>query len=186
MSDYPYLESKRILIVDDEPDVLDSLEDLLEMCQLTRASNFADARALLENRFYDIVILDIMGVDGYELLEIATAKNVTAVMLTAHAFSPDHLMKSYQGGAASYLPKEEMINIASFLNDIWRPRKKGKIPGRGGMTVWDPFWRSALVRTGKNRIRPSGSDSPSIKPPRRCVNAYRCLQRCCRRRFPSE
>jgi DNA-binding NtrC family response regulator len=128
MSDYPYLESKRILIVDDEPDVLDSLEDLLEMCQLTRASNFADARALLEKRFYDIVILDIMGVDGYELLEIATAKNVTAVMLTAHAFSPDHLMKSYQGGAASYLPKEEMINIASFLNDIWEAKEKGKNP----------------------------------------------------------
>lgn len=128
MSDYPYIESKRILIVDDEPDVLDSLEDLLGMCQLTRASNFADARALLRNSKFNIVILDIMGVGGYELLEIATGKNITAVMLTAHAFSPDNLMKSYQGGAASYLPKEEMINIASFLNDIMEAKQKGKNP----------------------------------------------------------
>ena len=128
MSNYPYIENKRILIVDDEQDVLDSLEDLLGMCQLTRASNFADARALLENRFFNIVILDIMGVGGYELLEIATEKNLTAVMLTAHAFSPDNLIKSYQGGAASYLPKEEMINIASFLNDIVEAKEKGKNP----------------------------------------------------------
>jgi DNA-binding NtrC family response regulator len=128
MSDYPYIESKRILIVDDEQDVLDSLEDLLGMCQLTRASSFADAKALLEKRYFNIVILDIMGVSGYELLEIATAKKVTAVMLTAHAFSPDNLMKSFQGGAASYLPKEEMINIASFLNDIMEAKEKGKNP----------------------------------------------------------
>jgi len=37
-------------------------------------------------------------------------------------------MKSYQGGAASYLPKEEMINIASFLNDILEAKEKGKNP----------------------------------------------------------
>ena len=131
MSKYPHIESKRILIVDDEPDVLDSLEDLLGMCQLTRASSFADARNLLENRFFNIVILDIMGVGGYELLEIATATNVTAVMLTAHAFSPDNLVKSYQMGAASYLPKEEMINIASFLNDIMEAKQKGNNPWTG-------------------------------------------------------
>jgi len=128
MSDYPYIEGKRVLIVDDETDVLDSLEDLLGMCQLTRASSFADARELLENRFFNIVILDIMGVGGYELLEIATAKHVTAVMLTAHAFSPENLMKSYRGGAASYLPKEEMVNIASFLNEIIEASQEGKNP----------------------------------------------------------
>ena len=128
MSDYPYIEGKRVLIVDDEPDVLDSLEDLLGMCQLTRASSFADARALLDHHYFHIVILDIMGVGGYDLLEIATAKKLTAVMLTAHAFSPENLLKSYHGGAASYLPKEEMIDIASFLNGIMEDKQKGKNP----------------------------------------------------------
>lgn len=128
MSEYSYLEGKRILIVDDEPDVLDSLEDLLSMCDVTKASNFKDARECLQSQYFDIAVLDIMGVDGYELLEIATAKKVAAAMLTAHALSPDNMVKSYKEGAASYLPKEEMINIASFLNDIMEAKEKGKNP----------------------------------------------------------
>ena len=128
MSKYPFIESKRILIVDDEVDVLETLEDLLTMCQVTRASNFSDAKKLIENRYFDMVILDIMGVEGYDLLEIANKKKLTAVMLTAHALSPDNLVKSYKEGAASYLPKEELVNIASFLNDIMEAKEKGKNP----------------------------------------------------------
>ena len=128
MPKYPYIESKRILIVDDEPDVLETLEDLLPMCQVTRASSFTEAKKLIENRYFDMVILDIMGVEGYDLLEIANTKNLTAVMLTAHALSPDNLVKSYKEGAASYLPKEELVNIASFLNDIMEAKEKGKNP----------------------------------------------------------
>jgi CheY-like chemotaxis protein len=32
------LEGKRVLIVDDEPDVLDTLDDLLPMCIITKAA----------------------------------------------------------------------------------------------------------------------------------------------------
>ncbi len=64
------LDGKRIIIVDDEPDVLGSLEDLLDMCRVTRASSFEPARELLENQYFDMAILDIMGVNGYELLDI--------------------------------------------------------------------------------------------------------------------
>ena len=128
MSEYAYLEGKRILIVDDEPDVLDTLEDLLPMCDVTRASNFEAAKEYLQTKYFDIAILDIMGVEGYELLETATAKKITAAMLTAHALSPDNLIKSYKEGAASYLPKEEMVNIASFLNEILEAKEKGKNP----------------------------------------------------------
>ena len=50
MSEYDYLGGKRILIVDDEPDVLDSLEELLSMCEVTKASNFIDAENYLRNK----------------------------------------------------------------------------------------------------------------------------------------
>jgi DNA-binding response OmpR family regulator len=58
------LEGKRILIVDDEPDVLATLEDLLPMCVVTRASTFEHAKDLLEDHYFDMAILDIMGVAG--------------------------------------------------------------------------------------------------------------------------
>jgi DNA-binding NtrC family response regulator len=125
MSEYEYLEGKRTLIVDDEPDVLDSLEELLSMCEVTTASNFQDAKESLQTRDFDITVLDIMGVEGYDLLEIANKKGVPAVMLTAHALTPENMVKSYKEGAASYLPKEEMVNIASFLNEILEAKEKG-------------------------------------------------------------
>jgi len=125
MSEYEYLEGKRTLIVDDEPDVLDSLEDLLSMCEVTTASNFQDAKESLQTQDFDITVLDIMGVEGYDLLEIANKKGVPAVMLTAHALTPENMVKSYKEGAASYLPKEEMVNIASFLNEILEAKEKG-------------------------------------------------------------
>ncbi|MBW1924610.1 MAG: response regulator, partial [Deltaproteobacteria bacterium] len=79
------LEGKKILVVDDEADVLQVLEELLPMCRLSKAASFEQARDLLESEPFDLAVLDIMGVDGYKLLEIANSKGVPAVMLTAHA-----------------------------------------------------------------------------------------------------
>jgi len=128
MSEYELLKNKRILLVDDELDVLDTLEDLLPMCETVKASSFEEAKDYLETQYFDMTILDIMGVEGYKLLEIATQRKVTAVMLTAHALSPENVVRSYKEGAASYLPKEEMVNIASFLNDVLDAKEKGKNP----------------------------------------------------------
>jgi DNA-binding NtrC family response regulator len=119
------LEGKRILVVDDEPDVLDTLEDLLSMCEVVKASSFEKAKSLLESGPFDFAILDIMGVNGYDLLDIATEKKITAVMLTAHALSPEDTVKSFRGGAASYVPKDKIQDIPDILVDILEARKKG-------------------------------------------------------------
>ena len=124
------LDDKRILVVDDEPDVLESLEELLAKCEVVKASNFEDARSLIEQEPFDLVILDIMGVSGYDLLNLATGKDMTAVMLTAHALTPENIVKSYQEGAAYFLPKEEMVNITSFLEEILEAKQKGR-------STWD-------------------------------------------------
>ena len=126
MNDNDLLNYKRVLIVDDEPDVLDVLEEQLPMCDVVKATNFEDAKELLETQYFDMAILDIMGVDGYKLLEIANKRNVIAVMLTAHALSPDNVVKSYKEGAASYVPKDEMGNITTYLNDILEAKEEGK------------------------------------------------------------
>ena len=121
-----WLKYKRILIVDDEPDVLETLEELLTMCDVVKASSFEEAKELLEAQYFDIAILDIMGVDGYELLKIANRKYVIAVMLTARALSPEDTVKSFKEGAAYYVPKEKMSDITTYLNDILEAKEQGK------------------------------------------------------------
>jgi DNA-binding response OmpR family regulator len=120
------LDGKKVLIVDDEPDVLETLEQLLPMCKVQKASTFEGAKELLEKEEFDVAVLDIMGVDGYKLLEVSRKKDVIAVMLTAHALSPDNVVKSFKGGAASYLPKDEMVHIAEFLEEVLEAKERGK------------------------------------------------------------
>ncbi len=128
MGEKSVLKGKKVLIVDDERDVLEVLEESLKMCRVAVASNFEKAKALLDQQHFDLAILDIMGVDGYQLLEMAVRKDIPAVMLTAHAFTPDNLVRSIKEGAASYLPKEEMPRIAEFLIDVLEARKKRMNP----------------------------------------------------------
>jgi len=68
------LDGKRVLIVDDEPDVLATLEELLPMCNVVKAASFEEAKELLTTQYFDMAILDIMGVDGYKLLEIGNKR----------------------------------------------------------------------------------------------------------------
>jgi DNA-binding NtrC family response regulator len=126
MADGNLLKGKKILIVDDEPDVLDTLEDLLTDCYTEKALSFEKAKEWMQSKDYDVAILDIMGVAGYDLLKIANEKNITAVMLTAHALSPDNVARSFKEGAAYYIPKEEMTNITTFLEDIFEAQQQGK------------------------------------------------------------
>jgi len=121
-----WLKFQRLLIVDDEPDILETLEELLPMCDVVKASSFEEAKDLLEVQYFDIAVLDIMGVDGYKLLEIANKRKIMAVMLTAHALSPEETAKSYKEGAAYYVPKGKMSEITTYLNDILEAKEQGK------------------------------------------------------------
>ncbi len=132
------LKDKKVLIVDDEPDVLDTLEDLLSMCEVTKARSFDEAKRSLEKQRFDLAVLDIMGVNGYDLLGIAVARKVPAVMLTAHALSPEDTMKSFKCGASFYVPKDKMNDIVNILAGVVEAKAKGK-------NTWIPFmgWAEA-------------------------------------------
>jgi len=120
------LAGKKILIVDDEPDVLETLKELLDMCVIDSAPDFTTAKQFLKNKSYDAAILDIMGVNGYDLLELTEEKGTPALMLTAHALSPDHLVGTIKKGAYSYIPKHEMINIFGYLAEVITAREEGR------------------------------------------------------------
>src|SRR4030042_4090510 len=95
------LAGKQILAVDDEQDILDIIAEELEEqeVELDTASSYEDAIQKMSSLTYDLVILDVMGVRGFELLEFAISKGMAAIMLTAHALSPESLKKSIELGA---------------------------------------------------------------------------------------
>ncbi len=120
------LQDKRLLLVDDEPDILETLEELLDMCEVTTASSFADAVNFLKHNTYDAAILDIMGVKGYSLLKITHKLDIPSIMLTAHALTPDNLKASIERGADAYVPKDKLVDITLFVSDVLTARQQGK------------------------------------------------------------
>jgi DNA-binding response OmpR family regulator len=118
------LNHKKLLIVDDEPDVLAVVEqEILQSCpdsKIDKASNYDNAAEFLKSNEYDLVILDIMGVRGFDLLETAVARKFKVAMLTAHALSPEALKKSHDLGAMAYLPKDKLGELVPLLEEILR------------------------------------------------------------------
>jgi len=118
------LKGKRILIVDDEPDLLESLSERFHMCEVDAAADFESAKELLNTQNYAVAILDIMGVRGYDLLEIAVRRDIPAVMLTAHALSAENFIKSMKSGADAYVPKDKISEVLFFVSDTIRARQE--------------------------------------------------------------
>ncbi len=112
------LSGRHILVVDDEPDILDTIEEELSMCVVQKAGDYDTAMAYIENNRYDIALLDIMGVDGFNILKETVKRGIPTVMLTAHALSKEALNEAGRLGAASFLPKEKMMELEPFLVDV--------------------------------------------------------------------
>ncbi len=147
------LKDKKILIVDDEPDIIETIEELLDMCSLDTAPDFETAKKLLHENSYDMAILDIMGIQGYDLLDIAKQMDIPALMLTAHALTPENLKVSIEKGADAYVPKDELANIADYIADVI----KSNIKGRQGYGAWfsnlKPFFDKAFGKGWRDKDR---------------------------------
>jgi hypothetical protein len=59
MSNVNALDGKWLLIVDDEPDVLETLTDILDMCRIDTAPDFESAEKFLSKNSYDAAVFDI-------------------------------------------------------------------------------------------------------------------------------
>jgi CheY-like chemotaxis protein len=106
------LDGKTILAVDDEPDILTVLKEEINgacpNCTFDTAATYEEAAKKLESNYYDVVVLDIMGVRGFDLLDLAVKHKFPVAMFTAHALSPEALKRSIEMGARAYLPKEKL------------------------------------------------------------------------------
>ena len=148
MTEQDTLAGKKILAVDDEEDILAVIEEQLDTCNLVTAKDYSGARELLENGMYDLAVLDIMGVRGFDLLEIATRRKIPAVILTAHSMTPDSLQKAIDKGAVSFLPKDELARLSELIAEILGEVKEGrthwaKLRSRLGYRfkeLWGEMW----------------------------------------------
>ena len=131
------LTGKRILAVDDEKDILDTIEDILIDADVDCVRDYESASFKLKSGGYDLVILDIMGVDGLKLLEEAVRRQIPAVMLTAHAINPETLMTSIRKGAMAYLPKETLAELDDLLMALLDAHRNG-----------EPSWKLLFERLG--------------------------------------
>ena len=102
---------KKVLIVDDEPNIIMSLEFLMKKSgyKVFVARDGSEAIGAVDSEAPDVVILDIMmpEVDGYEVCEhIKKVKkmNTKVIFLTAKGKESD-FEKGYQAGADFYMTK---------------------------------------------------------------------------------
>lgn len=114
------LENKMILAVEDDPDVLAVLEEEIRAacpnCTFDKAATYKEASERMASFIYDLVILDVGGVRGFDLLRKAAHCNFPVALLTAHPLTPEAL-GCHSNRVHAYLPKERLSEIVPFLEE---------------------------------------------------------------------
>ncbi|MBC2703335.1 response regulator [Desulfobacula sp.] len=121
-----FLKNKHILAVDDEWDVIETIQEILNEAKVDVAQDYETASQKILQTQYDLAILDIMGVNGIQLLEECVKRDIPAVMLTANSLNPESLMQSIKKGAISYLSKEHLSDLDSLINELLGAHNDGK------------------------------------------------------------
>ncbi len=105
--------TKKIMIVDDEPDTVDLVKLVLETegYEILVAYSGSEALEKIKTEKPDMVLLDIMmpGMDGWavrtKLLEDKETKDIPIVMLTARAQPIDKMIGLHVVGVVDYITK---------------------------------------------------------------------------------
>jgi DNA-binding response OmpR family regulator len=117
---------RRVLVADDDPDILDLLTLNLEChgYQVYTAADGEEARQLALELVPDLIVLDVMmpKLDGLEVLTIlkahAQTRDIPVVMLTAKASDSD-VWQGWQAGADYYITKpfdlDELMRFIGYL-----------------------------------------------------------------------
>jgi len=126
----------RILVVDDNRDILDLVQRVLQTYghDVVIARDGLEALQQESTNHPDLVVLDVNlpTLDGWEVCRrIKARREVPIMLLTVRAESAD-IQRSIEAGADDHLPKP--FDISEFLNHINR-LTTGALPNRG---VIDP------------------------------------------------
>ena len=158
-------QDKTILVVDDEPRIVEAVGMNLELegYQVSSASNGYEALQKLTKDLPDLVILDVMmpKVDGFETLrEIREVSTVPVIMLTVRGEEIDKV-KGLDLGADDYItkpfnPKELVLRIRAVLRRVEMPSPVPKTEIRVDDNLSIDFSRCKVIIKGKEvHLRPT-------------------------------
>jgi CheY-like chemotaxis protein len=155
------METKSVLVVDDEKNirltVVQSLKPL--RLEVDTASDGEEALSRLEERRYDLVLLDLKlpGIDGIEVLKRAKRAKTGAkrfVIITAHG-TIDTAIEAMKHGAVDYIQKpfsakmiREIVTQVLDTEDLAGIKSAGEAPIDN-----DAGDYRALVETARNLIK---------------------------------
>ncbi len=123
-------DQRRILVVDDEPDLVHAVRLYLEMegYLVLAASNGYEALEKVREKLPDLVVLDVMmpEMDGFETLEkIREVHNVPVIMLTVRGEEADKV-RGLQLGADDYVTKP--FSQRELLSRIQAVLRRAEMP----------------------------------------------------------
>jgi CheY-like chemotaxis protein len=124
---------KRVLIVEDEPEMQDLMRSLLERVGLEVASAYDVATAVQVLRgkpLPDLVLLDLMlpEISGMELLRQIRGKDVfdeLPVIIVSALADPDQIRKGFELGADRYVTKPAIAhNLVKTVQEVLRAGRR--------------------------------------------------------------
>lgn len=125
------MDKPRILIVDDESEVRDSLRKFLARnieCDLQEASNGREALEVMQKEALDLILLDVKmpGISGIDVLKKAGKSQPGADILVITAYDSQQVAReALKHGAADVIIKPSTIKVIfEKISEILRKRKK--------------------------------------------------------------
>lgn len=153
--DHSFLQSKKLLLVDDEPDLLKMVTSILSdegFGNIVTAISVKEGISAIQNEKPDLVILDVMlpDGDGFSLMQqIRTFSDVPIIFLTAKDDASDRLSGLGLGAddyiAKPFLPQELLYRIFAVLRRCYK--EESPLVNLEGCTI--DFDRAQVCKDGK-------------------------------------
>ena len=128
--DNSYLHQKKLLLIDDEPELLKMVSSILAGSgfeNIVTAASLADGVTAVQNEKPDLAVLDVMlpDGDGFSLMQqIRTFSDVPVIFLTAKDEAADKLAGLGLGAddyiAKPFLPQELLLRIYAVLRRCYK------------------------------------------------------------------
>ena len=118
----------KILLVDDNPEVINILEDFLTLndCEIYKATCGREALDMLDKQDVEIVILDVQlpDMNGISLIDtIKVSKPTTAIIMATGYYDPNFVIDAMKKGASDFLLKPfELDKLMLVMMRVLRER----------------------------------------------------------------